>query len=186
MKLMRCERPGALEPMGIEQNGLGLFRIAVPCIWSIGGQTIVIPQGFVTDGASIPFWARWALCAWGRSGTPAILHDYLLSREDVSKFMADWAFYGALKANNVSGAVAFIMFLAVRTHPKSRRMRRQKAISLAVVKTSPRKAPAAPAVAPAAAPRVSLKPKLHRPTLAQRLKALIAKAARRIETWATA
>ena len=39
---------------------------------------IVVPKGFITDGASIPFGFRWLFSSTGRYFGAAIVHDYLL------------------------------------------------------------------------------------------------------------
>jgi len=44
---------------------------------SANGRTKV-PAGFVTDGASIPFFLRWLFSPTGRYFGAAIVHDYIL------------------------------------------------------------------------------------------------------------
>lgn len=68
-------------------------RLALARDWHIWyrGEWYSAPQGFVTDGASIPFWLRW-LC-----GSPfepprmyaALLHDWLYSGGDPEATRAD-------------------------------------------------------------------------------------------------
>lgn len=41
------------------------------------GRTIRVPSGFVTDFASVPWYARSAISVLGRHSIPAIVHDYL-------------------------------------------------------------------------------------------------------------
>lgn len=67
--------------------------LALAADWRIlyRGEWYMIPQGFLTDGASIPVWLRW-LC-----GSPfamprfyaALVHDYLYSGGDSEATRAD-------------------------------------------------------------------------------------------------
>ncbi len=46
--------------------------------WSdLAGRLIVIPAGFVTDLASVPWLFQWAIPVNGRHRNAAVLHDYL-------------------------------------------------------------------------------------------------------------
>lgn len=74
----------------------------------------IIPAGFETDGASIPWWARWKFDPWGRVGLSAVLHDYLLSLPTVSKWDADLAFLAALRSQGVPAFMATLFYFAVR------------------------------------------------------------------------
>ena len=42
---------------------------------------VVVPTGFITDGASIPFMFRWLFSPTGKYFGAAIVHDYILSTE---------------------------------------------------------------------------------------------------------
>lgn len=41
------------------------------------GISIVVQRDFVTDFASVPWFARWLIKTWGRYTNPAVIHDYL-------------------------------------------------------------------------------------------------------------
>ncbi len=41
------------------------------------GKIIVVPSGFVTDFASVPWYGRWFINVLGKHSIPAIVHDYL-------------------------------------------------------------------------------------------------------------
>jgi hypothetical protein len=42
--------------------------------------TMAVPQGFTTDFASIPWYARWLIDSMGLCTYPALLHDYLYEK----------------------------------------------------------------------------------------------------------
>jgi hypothetical protein len=49
--------------------------------WDDGRVGVIIPAGFMSDGASVPQFLWWFLPPWGdRSTFAALLHDYLLDR----------------------------------------------------------------------------------------------------------
>lgn len=106
---------GALEPLLAERDGRGLFRVTAPVVFEIGAARIEVTPGFVTDGASVPRWARWAIETWGRVSFAAILHDYLLERTTTPKWVCDWCFFGMLRAGGVSVMKASVMWIAVST-----------------------------------------------------------------------
>jgi len=121
--------PGALTPLAIEREGRGEFRVASPVVWIVGETRIEIPAGYVTDGASLPWFARWLWSPWGRAGAAAILHDWILENtgDDWPKWLCDWLFLGALKAQGLPDLTAVCMYLAVRTKPKPARVSRMVA-----------------------------------------------------------
>lgn len=75
---------------------------------------VTIPAGFETDGASIPSWARPWLDPWSRIGLAALLHDYLLTRDQVAKWDADLQFLHALRSQGVPAFLATLLYFAVR------------------------------------------------------------------------
>lgn len=110
-----------IRPLASERAGGGLFEVARPFDVVVFGQRITVAQGFVTDGASIPWWARVQFCAWGRDGLPALLHDWLLTTSDWPKWLIDFAFLAALRSQGVPELQAHLMYFAVRTRPKAAR-----------------------------------------------------------------
>ena len=58
-----------------------LWRIEQPLRYEVGelgtGRVIEVPQGFETDGASVPRFLWWLLPAWGTYSRAAVVHDYL-------------------------------------------------------------------------------------------------------------
>lgn len=76
-----------------------------------------IPAGFETDGASVPWFARWLFDPWGRVGLAAVLHDYLLTVLGLAKWDADLAFLHALRSQGVPAFQATLFYFAVRLRP---------------------------------------------------------------------
>lgn len=40
-------------------------------------EWVYIPEGFLTDGASVPKWLHWVIPPWGKHGQAAVVHDML-------------------------------------------------------------------------------------------------------------
>jgi hypothetical protein len=78
----------------LESAATGIFH------WQGTDYFVEVPEGFLTDFASIPFFARW----WQRGSVgsqriAAYFHDYMYSGTDrFSRREADAAFYQAMKA----------------------------------------------------------------------------------------
>ncbi len=98
-----------------ERNGQGLFEVAVPFTFDLGflgsGETVLVPAGFVTDFASIPWFARWLLPISGKVAKAALLHDYMLALYDPR---APSAFAEALEVAGVGPIRRWIMVAGVR------------------------------------------------------------------------
>ena len=102
-----------VEVLSGERDGEGLFRLTAPFIWN----DVTVPQGYVTDFASIPRPFRWLFCTSGKSAKAALLHDWLMSRQDIPK--ATRVFGEVLKESNVSAFSRFCMvgFVFIFTFP---------------------------------------------------------------------
>ena len=65
---------------------------------------IIVPAGFVTDLASVPWFARWYVSRDGNHTRAAVIHDYLYARASeasfpgISRRTADRVFLEALRA----------------------------------------------------------------------------------------
>lgn len=71
--------PLIVEVLNAERSGLGLFRLHQTFEATTDAMGLVtVPEGYVTDFASIPFFARWILPQCGHSARAAVLHDWLL------------------------------------------------------------------------------------------------------------
>jgi len=88
-----------------------LYRLCEPL--RLAG--VKVPEGFVTDGASVPRLLWWLFPPTGRYFTAAVVHDWLLERGTPWK-EANRIFYRALKEQGVPGWVSGLMFAAVTVH----------------------------------------------------------------------
>ena len=122
-------------------HGRAVWRVAEPIavdfmlVPAVVGTNryFAIPAGFETDGASIPWWARWKFDPWGRVGLAAVLHDYLLTLPTVRKWEADLAFLAALRSQGVPAFMATLFYFAVRLRrsaPVSNRVSNQGAFNV--------------------------------------------------------
>jgi hypothetical protein len=87
-----------------------------PLVVEVDGQSIEIPVGYTTDGASVPDWAQ-ALTGWSRWEPPqrwgGIVHDWLYTQPGVSKAHADTAFRAVLASEGASRFKREVMYAAV-------------------------------------------------------------------------
>ena len=83
------------------------------------------PNGFLTDGASVPKWLHWLIKPWGKHGQAAVVHDVLCEipyvftetgPEIISYNTAHKIFKQALQVTGNSKAKVFVMYWAVRTY----------------------------------------------------------------------
>lgn len=89
---------------------------------------ITIPQGYLTDGASVPR-VLWGICPkWDRSHRAVILHDYLCEygvvvvngkRTIYTRQQTDILFLHALKFEGLTKFRYSLMYAAVRAHANS-------------------------------------------------------------------
>ena len=76
-------------------------------------KAIIVPKGFITDFASIP-WIFWSwLPSWGKYGKSAVIHDYLWQTKKVSKLKANKIFYEAMLVGKTKKWKAKLMFIGV-------------------------------------------------------------------------
>lgn len=97
------------------------YMTCAPITVTVDNSTLVIPQDFDTDLASIPRWL-WSIIAPSRSEfIPAsILHDYLYTcHNGFERQQVDRIFYNVLLANGVPKLRAYQMYVAVRLFGKS-------------------------------------------------------------------
>jgi hypothetical protein len=83
----------------------------------VGNATVIVPAGFVTDGASIPrlFWSLMG--PFGLYFEAAIVHDFLYSTGGcgaLSRLQCDLIFLEAMTAIGVSWLTRSIIYRAVR------------------------------------------------------------------------
>lgn len=102
------------------------WRLEEPLSYEVGflgsGRRITVPEGYETDGASIPRWLWSILPAWGRYSRAALVHDYLYDcliagvphKEARTRAAADEVFLEAMLVSDVSRLVAHMMWACVR------------------------------------------------------------------------
>lgn len=99
----------------------GLWRLLSPFVYrSDRLGAIAVPAGFMTDLASVPWFARWYVSRDGDHTKAAIVHDWLYAFAsartwpDVSRLDADLVFLEALRALGVREGMALVLFCSVR------------------------------------------------------------------------
>jgi len=75
-------------------------------------EVITVPNGFVTDLASVPRIPGAYLLFNGRARRSAIVHDYLYATQ-AGKAFADDVFHAAMRAEGVGFFIRSVMFTAV-------------------------------------------------------------------------
>jgi hypothetical protein len=87
-------------------------------------EWVIVPAGFVTDGASVPRLPLAYMLFGGRARKAATLHDYLYSRFRDRSF-ADAVFFTAMEKEE-SATVRLLMWLGVRVGGWSRYVDRKE------------------------------------------------------------
>ena len=108
---------------GEERNGRPCVQLLADVIYGVGGkdseEQFVVPEGYVTDFASIPR-AAWTLIGppLGRHARAAILHDWLYDTNGAwgrfDRETSDRIFLEAMKVLGVNWVKRSLMFRAVR------------------------------------------------------------------------
>lgn len=94
------------------------FELARPYRFQhVDGTTILIPEGYASDFASIPriFWTL--IPPHGRTAEASVLHDYLYDTRTGSRLDADLLFYRCIEPV-VPKWQSLMMFLSVRLFGK--------------------------------------------------------------------
>ncbi len=101
----------------LEASGPDYWIVQAPLQWDEGNNTVItVPEGFVTDLASIPrlFINLPFLDPNGLSRRPAVLHDYLYAIQ-IDRAVADSMLFKALRAEGCSYMTAWTFWAAVRS-----------------------------------------------------------------------
>jgi hypothetical protein len=85
------------------------FYVMLECI-----EEVVVPEGFITDFASVPRLPVIYLAVGNKGHKAAVLHDYLYSIKRYSREACDAYFYHALRESGVNWFYAQAMYRAVR------------------------------------------------------------------------
>jgi hypothetical protein len=101
----------ALQPFAGAED----WMVRMPLEYEIGdsGKVISVPNGFVTDFASVPAALRPFFPKLGKYLQAAIVHDYLYWNQSCSKGQADRIFYYAMKESRVGTLDKLAFFQAV-------------------------------------------------------------------------
>ena len=95
-----------------------LWEVVEPLVYRGRRDTFVVPDGFLTDFASVPRVVVWLIPRFGRYTLAAVLHDWLvtegLSRRAVSARDADGVFRRVLRELGVPPLLRWLMWCGVR------------------------------------------------------------------------
>lgn len=106
------------EPLVVSQISPILWKIEREVTYHVGhkdsNDIIVVPKGFTTDFASVPWPASMLIPMSGQHNMAAVVHDYLYSTQERSRKESDDIFLEALTVLGVSLVKRRIMYRAVR------------------------------------------------------------------------
>lgn len=93
------------------------FRLLAPLVYlsAVMGGEITVPEGTVTDLASVPRLPLAYLLAGDTARYPAVIHDYLYSSKKVKRSQADAVFLEAMEVVGVPWWRRYMMWMGVRT-----------------------------------------------------------------------
>ena len=75
---------------------------------------ITVPEGFITDFASVPRVVWWLLPPWGQYGKAAVVHDFLYRAKPWPRKRCDQIFLEGMQTLGVGWATRTTMYSAVR------------------------------------------------------------------------
>ena len=104
---------GDFWPTGETVDGRARWCVTTSFTYSDGTFTVTVPDGFVFDGPSVPFWSAPFLDI-GLLFLPAALHDFLYDATGLSKAECDKRFYQAMRIVGVGNPQAKIVYWAVK------------------------------------------------------------------------
>ena len=112
-----------------------LWRLEHDFMYEVGdkgsGKEILVPKGFLTDGASVPQFLWNFLPSWGSYSRAALVHDYLCYRlhdgrpheHAPTRPDADRIFAEAMKVCGTGRLMRAVMYVGVRIGDYSGRLR---------------------------------------------------------------
>lgn len=105
-----------LTPMHLEQLADDRARLLSPLVYYSERlkRSVVVPDGFETDFASVPRLPFAYLLAGGKATKAAVIHDYLYHASGVSRSDADAVFREAMEATGQPWWRRSLMWLGVR------------------------------------------------------------------------
>lgn len=104
-----------LTPLRAEKSGI-FWTILQPFIYEsdLLQTVIVVPEGFVTDFASVPRLPLMFLLAGDEAHEAAVIHDYLYSKQEVPRDQADAVFKEAMGVTGEPSWRRWLMWAGVR------------------------------------------------------------------------
>jgi len=79
-------------------------------------RTFTVPRKYLSDLATVPWWAQWAVPKSGRYNQAAVLHDYFYTHlyNQYNKAYADKIFLEAMTVLGVAKWRRYVMYNAVK------------------------------------------------------------------------
>lgn len=112
----QVKKIGAPEPLQVKilADGMSAELLKPFTIQTKSGQVITVPQGFVTDFASVPrvFWR--IVPPWGEYSPAAVVHDWLYTIAQGTRKAADLLFLELMERLGVPAVIRTAMYWAVR------------------------------------------------------------------------
>lgn len=116
-----------LIPRELKEGSRRIAAIAQPFgfVAKIGKErlAVIAPAGYVTDFASIPWYASWIINPFGRHAEAAVIHDWLYTLgkpgDAKNRLVADKAFVRALRLLEVGWLKRIVMYFFVRVGGKN-------------------------------------------------------------------
>jgi len=106
------------EPLTVTQISSILWKIERDITYHVGSKdstdVIIVPKGFITDFASVPWPANMLIPLSGKHNMAACVHDFLYCVQTRSRLESDKIFLEALTALEVNWFKRQIMYRAVR------------------------------------------------------------------------
>lgn len=101
--------------LAISEISRGTWSLLAPLhyVSDIGGA-IVVPEGFITDLASVPRLPFAYLLTGGKANAAAVVHDWLYSTRKFDRATADAIFKEAIRASGHGWFTQQLMWLGVR------------------------------------------------------------------------
>lgn len=110
------ESPLIMEDISESGHGNSRFILRVPLVYYSKSlnKTIVVPEGFVTDLASVPVGLWNILPKQGPWDKAAVVHDYLYVMNGVTRKEADGVLLEAMQDLKVSAWQSRLIYMGVR------------------------------------------------------------------------
>jgi hypothetical protein len=104
-----------LTPLRAEKSGQ-YWTILQPLIFEsdLAQKVFIVPEGFVTDFASVPRLPLAFLLTGDSAHEAAVVHDFLYQRQEIPRQMADAVFEEAAKVSGEPGWKSWLMWAGVR------------------------------------------------------------------------